>query len=95
VGGHGPFRRLEAPQRAGFQYTVDVSTSKAIPAWPSGLPNGHARPYPAGGGRTWWAHLEFTRINIEPTILRKKIEDLRGMRGGKHARRYIIRRRST
>jgi hypothetical protein len=26
------------------------------------------------GGRTWWAHFEFTRINIGPTILRKKIE---------------------
>ena len=24
----------------------------------------------------WWAHLEFTPINIELTILRKKIEDL-------------------
>jgi hypothetical protein len=29
------------------------------------------------GGRTWWAHFEFTRINIAPIILRKKIEDLR------------------
>jgi hypothetical protein len=29
------------------------------------------------GGRTWWAHFEFARINIAPTILRKKIEDLR------------------
>jgi hypothetical protein len=29
------------------------------------------------GGRTWWAHLELTRINITPTILRKKIEDVR------------------
>ena len=29
------------------------------------------------GGRTWWAHFEFTRINIEPTILRKKFEDVR------------------
>ena len=29
-----------------------------------------------GGGRTWWAHLEFTPINIGPTILRKKIEEL-------------------
>ena len=29
------------------------------------------------GGRTWWAHFEFTRINIELTILPKKIEDLR------------------
>ena len=28
-------------------------------------------------GPWWWAHFEFTRINIEPTILRKKIKDLR------------------
>ena len=35
--------------------------------------NGGARR--AGGGRTWWAHLEFTRINITPTILPKKIEE--------------------
>jgi hypothetical protein len=27
------------------------------------------------GGRTWWGHFEFTRVNIEPIILRKKIED--------------------
>ncbi len=33
-----------------------------------------------GGGRTWWAHLESTRINIKLTILRKKIEDLRQLR---------------
>jgi hypothetical protein len=32
------------------------------------------------GGRTWWAHFEFTRINIEPIILRKKIEELRDAR---------------
>jgi hypothetical protein len=25
----------------------------------------------------WWAHFAFTRINIEPIIRRKKIEDLR------------------
>src|SRR5262245_4419667 len=30
----------------------------------------------AGGGRTWWAHFEFTRINTTPTFLPKKIEDL-------------------
>jgi hypothetical protein len=36
------------------------------------------RPYPgASGGRTWWARFEFTRINIEPIILQKKIEDVR------------------
>jgi len=27
------------------------------------------------GGRTWWAHFEFTPINTTPTILRKKIEE--------------------
>ncbi len=25
------------------------------------------------GGRTWWAHIEFTRTNIEPIILRKNV----------------------
>ena len=29
------------------------------------------------GGRRWWAHLTFTRMNIELTILRKKFEELR------------------
>src|SRR4029453_7165427 len=33
------------------------------------------------GGRTWWGHLEVTRINIDPIILRKKIEDLRSPGG--------------
>jgi hypothetical protein len=34
-----------------------------------------------GGGRRWWAHFESTRINIEPIILRKKIEELMNVRG--------------
>ena len=29
----------------------------------------------ASGGRTWWAHIEFTRINIEPIILKNKFEE--------------------
>jgi hypothetical protein len=29
------------------------------------------------GGRTWWAHFEFARINIQPIILKNKIEELR------------------
>src|SRR5262249_31233037 len=29
----------------------------------------------ARGGRTWWTHFAFTRINIEPIILRNKIEE--------------------
>jgi hypothetical protein len=36
--------------------------------------DGRAPPEPA----LWWAHLEFIPINIKLTILRKKIEDLRG-----------------
>jgi hypothetical protein len=44
-------------------------------------PNERLRHRPAknssSGGRTWWAHFEFTRINIEPIILRKNIEDPR------------------
>jgi hypothetical protein len=32
----------------------------------------------SNGGRTWWAHLAFTRIDIDaPTVLRKKIENAR------------------
>jgi hypothetical protein len=42
------------------------------------------KPY---GGRTWWAHFEFTRINIEPTIPRKKIEDLREVGAPRSVRR--------
>jgi hypothetical protein len=42
------------------------------------------------GGRTWWAHFEFTRINIAPIILRKKIEDEREVR----ARRPSSKQRS-
>ena len=32
------------------------------------------------GGRAWWAHFEFTRINTTPTFLCKKFEDLREVR---------------
>jgi len=37
-------------------------------------PSGRGSPSPSGrnGGRAWWAHFEFTRINIEPIILRKR-----------------------
>jgi len=40
----------------------------------NGRPEADAGPRRRSGGRTRW---EFTRINITPTILRKKIEDLR------------------
>jgi hypothetical protein len=32
------------------------------------------------GGRSWWAHFEFTRINIELIVLKNKFEDLREAR---------------
>jgi hypothetical protein len=41
----------------------------------------------ASGGRTWWAHFEFTRINITPTVLPKKIEDSREV--GANPRRVV------
>ena len=37
-------------------------------------------PRVSTGWPQWWAHFAFTRINIEPTILRKKLEDLRKAR---------------
>jgi hypothetical protein len=37
----------------------------------------HHRRCGPDGGRRWWAHFESTRINIEPIILGKKIEELR------------------
>jgi hypothetical protein len=33
------------------------------------------------GGRTWWAHFDFTRMNIGPIILRNQIEELMNVRG--------------
>jgi hypothetical protein len=33
------------------------------------------------GGRSWWAHFALTRINIEPTIPKKEIEELMNVRG--------------
>ena len=38
-----------------------------------------AQLFPFDGGRTWWARFEFTRINIEPIILKNKIEDRRAL----------------
>ena len=35
---------------------------------------------PPNGERTWWAHFEFTRINIEPIILKNTFEDVRELR---------------
>jgi hypothetical protein len=35
----------------------------------------------AGGGRRWWAHLAFTRRNIEPTFPNKDIEELMNVKG--------------
>jgi hypothetical protein len=44
---------------------------------PADRDDGGEAAYIPSGGRSWWAHCDFTRINIRPTILRKKIEDAR------------------
>jgi hypothetical protein len=33
-----------------------------------------------GGGRAWWAHLEFTRRNIALTMVKKDIEETPALR---------------
>lgn len=38
-------------------------------------------PTTRSGGRSWWAHLQFTRINIEPIILKNKMEELMNVKG--------------
>jgi len=44
----------------------------------TGSPSAQSRGSEASrGGRTWWAHYEFGRMNIELTILKKEIEDAR------------------
>jgi hypothetical protein len=35
------------------------------------------------GGRRWWAHFEFTRINIEPIVLKNKVEERREARASR------------
>lgn len=43
-----------------------------------------AAPSHHSGGRLWWTHLDFTRINIELTTHRKEVEenaDLMNVRG--------------
>ena len=36
---------------------------------------------PLRGGRSWWAHLAITRINIKLTIPKKDFEELMNVRG--------------
>jgi hypothetical protein len=33
------------------------------------------------GGRSWWAHIDSARINIEPTFQKEEIEELMNIRG--------------
>jgi len=33
------------------------------------------------GGRAWWAHVTFTRMNIAPTILEEDFEELMNVQG--------------
>ena len=46
----------------------------------------------ASGGRTWWAHFKFTRINTTPTFLYKKFEELREARASNFQVEEVLRR---
>jgi hypothetical protein len=61
-------------------YVVDSASPGEVPITGPREHLAKVRTSRPNGGRTWWAHFEFTRTNIEPTILRKKIEDLREAR---------------
>ena len=39
------------------------------------------------GGRTWWAHFDFPRMNIAPALLRKRIEGDLNLRAFRLAQR--------
>ena len=58
----------------------DISGRRGLPPITRGKSQGVSPLTPLirlSGGRTWWAQFEFARINIAPTILRKKIEEFR------------------
>jgi hypothetical protein len=40
-----------------------------------------APPESSDGGRSWWAHLQFTRTNIALTIPKNQIEELMNIKG--------------
>jgi hypothetical protein len=48
---------------------------QGVAAAPGAIVAGWTGRNDCNGGRSWWAHFEFTRINIELTILPKKIEE--------------------
>ena len=45
--------------------------------WPNEESTGRSTPFlrELGGGRSWWAHLEFTRMNIALTMVKKDFEE--------------------
>jgi len=65
----GRLRRAASPEKHRRERSCDNGCRCGV------LPSG------PGGGRTWWAHFEFTRINIEPIIRKNKIEELMNVRG--------------
>jgi len=58
-------------------YVLDSASRVRCRYWAEREHLAKARTSRPNGGRTWWAYFDFTRINLEPIILRKKIEDLR------------------
>jgi hypothetical protein len=57
------------------EYVLDSASSGEVPVTGPRKHPAKVRTSHRNGGRTWWAHFEFTRIKIEPIILRNKIEE--------------------
>src|SRR5438876_1066098 len=47
------------------------------PAWSPSASDGVRHAAALSGGRSWWTHHEFTRINIEPTFQKEEFEEVR------------------
>src|SRR5438876_2108203 len=47
------------------------------PAWSPSVSDGVRHAAALSGGRSWWTHHEFTRINIEPTFQKEEFEEVR------------------
>jgi hypothetical protein len=45
------------------------------------LEGGGLGPFGPRGGRRWWAHLAFTRINIQLSMVKKGFEELMNVKG--------------
>ena len=86
------YQTADAPESRGDEVRTGLDRSSFVA---EGLQTVNRLLARLSGGRSWWAHFKFTRINIEMIFLRKKIEEVaRVRRVCVRATSDIVRRRS-